>query len=671
MNKRYFFYAFIAIVAGIFVSVLTAFSKITILVIALITLALFKKRFLFILSIVVLTSVTVTTFSHREYRAEYKNITVTGRVTEVRESNDSLSLVIKNCNYGEIENTNVYAHIYEYKYNTEIKEGNLISLTGDAYPIKYDHANPGDVPFSQLYKNMGYSFYVEDFTVLDNKTDVNYLFNSLKDKIRTTIFSSIDSSDAGAVLYAMVTGDKDFISMETVDVFASCGTSHLLAVSGLHIGILLNLFTYFLEKIRVKNLLAVILLGILATVYSAFTGFSSSVLRASLMAMVHALSRLLGGKYDSVNSLCFAGSVILLFEPFRLFDAAFQLSFCACFGIAWIVRYTVRTKIKFLNAILNAGAITFGATIFTLPLQLYYFGTFSVVSIFANMLLVSVASFALMLTFLFIIPAMLWSKLAFLMTLPGFIMGLVVEVSHLLARVPHFTFKPVSLFLALSVLALMVFLTRFIHTENRIKIKAVGAVLLVSTLAFVGVKTFDSNHISINVPYFYGENMCVHLDGDKYYVFGLCNEDSIDRQIKYIYRNTDTVEAVFIMNEKQMTALPIAMEKGLTFNKLYVSPKVKMNKAARMNKARYITEAVYIENGVLTYDEGLIFTYGGKEYLLFDGNATFKKYHLAVTEKPSTRAETIITKGIDTDNARKIYDIDKVGHTRIYIRSIR
>ncbi len=669
MNKRYFFYAFIAVILGISISVLTSFSKITILVCILLSLALFKKRLLFVFSVVTLISVSVTTLSYKE-NTEYKDITVTGTVSEVLESNDSLFLIIRNCSCGEIKNADVYAHISEYKYDAQIKEGNLISFTGDAYPARYAHTNPGEAPFSQLYKDVDYNFFVEDFTVLNDKTDINYLFNSLKDKMRVTVFSSIDNSDASAVLYAMVTGDKDYISKETADVFASCGTSHLLAVSGLHIGILLNLFTYFLEKLRVRSLLAIVLLGVFVTVYSAFTGFSSSVLRASIMAMVHALSRAWGGKYDSLNSLCFAGSAILLIEPFRLFDVAFQLSFCACFGIAWVTQYTVRTRIKIVNAILNAGAITFGATLFTLPLQLYYFGTLSVISLFANMLLVSVASFALMLTFLFMIPAMLLSGLAFLLKVPGFIMTLVVEISRLLARVPHFTFKPVSALLVLSALALMVFFTRFVHIKSRIKIKALGAALLVSVLLSVGTAAFNNNHISLSVPYF-GKNLCVHIEGDKYYVVGLCDETALDRHINYIYRNTHNVEAVFIMNETQMNSLPLAVEKGLTFNKLYVSPDVKMNKLARMNKAQYITETVYIEDGFLTYDGGLVFTHNEKEYLLFDGRKTFEKYFLAVTERPSTRAETVITRGVDTDNAQNFYDIDKDGHTRIYIRRFK
>ncbi len=664
MNKRYFLYFFVAIVLGICASALTAFSKVAILAVLPALLIFLKRKRVLIFLLVTVLSMTVTSFSYKEYTVAYEDITVTGTVEEVREGDDVFSLVVKNCRHGEMKNTKVVVHIYEYYYDTEIKEGNLVTFTGDAFPVKHEPINPGETPFSSLYNDIGYSFDADSFKVVDDGTSIEYLFGTVKNSMRKTLFSAAQSSDAGAVLYAMITGDRSYIGQDVADVFASCGTSHLLAVSGLHVGILLNLITYLFEKLRIRSVITIILLGVFVALYSAFTDFSSSVLRAGIMAMVHALSRLMGGKYDSLNSLGFAGCVILLFDPFRLFDVAFQMSFCACFGIAWVVGHTVKTKIKILNIILDAGAITVGATVFTLPLQLYYFGTVSLVSLLANILLVSAASFALMLAFLLIVPAMLWGGMAFLLKVPCLVIAIVVEISKMLANVPHFAFKPISLPFAIGQLVFIIFLTRFVHLKRKIKLRAVGAVLLVCTLLQVGITAYSSNFIAVNVPFLNDGALCTHIDGQKYYIVGLCSMDAGKRQINYVYRNTDSVEAVFIMNDAHMSALEDAVKNGLEFNALYVAPSVTMNKTARRYKARYISEAVHTKDGYFIYEDGLVFVCGGKEILVYDSGESRKKYDIAVTENLSVKAHTVISKG---DEHRADYDANN-GHVRIYIR---
>ncbi|MFQ7503233.1 MAG: ComEC/Rec2 family competence protein, partial [Alistipes finegoldii] len=142
--------------------------------------------------------------------------------------------------------------------------------------------------------------------------------------------------DAGAVCRAMVTGDRSGITQELRTVYSRSGLSHLLAVSGLHTGIvfaLVNLMLWWLPLLHrghlVRNLLATVCIWL----FVAAAGFSPSAVRAAVMCTMLQFALASASEYVALNALAAAGFGMLLWNPAWLGDISFQLSFIAVAAI--------------------------------------------------------------------------------------------------------------------------------------------------------------------------------------------------------------------------------------------------------------------------------------------------------------------------------------------------
>ncbi|WP_444098479.1 ComEC/Rec2 family competence protein [Alistipes sp.] len=198
------------------------------------------------------------------------------------------------------------------------------------------------------------------------------------------------SPDTRALCLAMAAGEKRALTPELREAYARSGTSHLLAVSGLHVGIVflvVNLLLRWLNLLpgghRWRNIAAVALIWL----YAATAGLSPSVVRAALMFTALQFALASGRGYLSVNILSGTAFVMLLTDPDLLFDLSFQLSFTAVAAIiAWGVPLgrSVRTRFRPLNALtgLLAAGLTAGAA--TAPLIAHTFGTVPLAGLLLN-----------------------------------------------------------------------------------------------------------------------------------------------------------------------------------------------------------------------------------------------------------------------------------------------
>jgi len=205
-------------------------------------------------------------------------------------------------------------------------------------------------------------------------------FESLRN-FMSNVLSEHLSEDKLAVANALVLGDKDFLSAETRKSFASAGAMHVLAVSGLHVGIVLVLLMFFFKqfpRVFSKNR-ALIAALLVIWCYAGLTGLSPSVLRATIMFTILSFSTLIGRKGNNVNTLFFSAFVMLVWEPMYLFDIGFQLSYLAMIGI-FIFHQPISRMFfiyyKPLKWLWEGTSVGIAAQIATFPLSLYYFHQF-------------------------------------------------------------------------------------------------------------------------------------------------------------------------------------------------------------------------------------------------------------------------------------------------------
>ncbi|MDD5132399.1 MAG: ComEC/Rec2 family competence protein [bacterium] len=196
-------------------------------------------------------------------------------------------------------------------------------------------------------------------------------------------------AESSALLRGIMLGEKTEVSREIKDMFAATGVMHILAVSGLNVGMVAVIFFFVLTVLfRCKKKQASFILIFILVIFAQVTGSQASVNRAVVMALVGLAAVILERDRDMLNSLCLAALILLVYDPGNLFNVGFQLSFAATLGI---ILFTPKMMAIFkpLGKIIGGSlAVTLGAQAAVLPLIMYYFHKVSIVSPLTNLAVV-------------------------------------------------------------------------------------------------------------------------------------------------------------------------------------------------------------------------------------------------------------------------------------------
>lgn len=197
------------------------------------------------------------------------------------------------------------------------------------------------------------------------------------------------------IVNALVVGRIESVDEEIQYIFKDSGTSHIMAISGLHIGLIANMIVLLLGKI--SNLKRIIAIFIIIMLYSLMVGGGSSIYRAiSMMAVLYA-SFFLDRDFDIENVVCVLSSIFIIMNPNVIYNASFLLSFGTVLSIRIFTRY-----LKLLLCF-NSVCISIAANILTAPIILFFYGEVSTVSIFGNIVAIPFVMVVLVLDFLSII----------------------------------------------------------------------------------------------------------------------------------------------------------------------------------------------------------------------------------------------------------------------------
>lgn len=213
-------------------------------------------------------------------------------------------------------------------------------------------------------------------------------------------FTHALSARSAAIGRALILGERDGIDAQLRTYFLATGSMHILAVSGMHIGLLilalLKILAFFSRWVSRKQALLLVLL--IVWYYALLTGLSASVLRSVFMFSVLLLSQLSGRQMSQLNALFFSAFCLLLYDPRYLFDLGFQLSYLAMLGI-YLYYEPIRALLQFrwtvLTHLWDGTALGLAATLTTLPLSLYHFHLYPNYAQIANLCLMSLSSLIL------------------------------------------------------------------------------------------------------------------------------------------------------------------------------------------------------------------------------------------------------------------------------------
>ena len=210
-------------------------------------------------------------------------------------------------------------------------------------------------------------------------------------------------SDALSVLSALTLGDRRMLSHEVRAVYADAGVSHVLALSGLHVGIIYILLTYVLRHVSrrrsmrwLSDLVAIVVMWL----FALMVGMPSSVVRAVTMYTLFALARWVSSDRSPISTLSLAAFIMLFVHPFYLFDAGFQLSFAAMASILCLEPHLEqllhrRSLPRVIGYFVSVVCMSLAAQMGTFPLVLHHFGTFPSYFLLTNLLAVPCLSVVL------------------------------------------------------------------------------------------------------------------------------------------------------------------------------------------------------------------------------------------------------------------------------------
>ena len=272
-----------------------------------------------------------------------------------------------------------------------LKLGNTIIFEATIYPLE-EKRNPSQFHYKQYLASQNIHSQVGIRKIISITPDNNrWRWSSIRKHVLNAIDNNF-SQQTKSLAKALLIGYKNELVREQKISFSRAGLSHIMAVSGLHVGFLLLPFWFlipFFWTFKYGKQIGMILLVVILFIYAGLTDFSPSVTRASLVGILLAYGKLFHKVRDSKNLTAVAAVIILLINPSDLFSIGFQLSFGAVYIILLTAPVIQRwlpiwIRLRWYGKPLMIIIISFIVQVGLFPLLAYYFGEFSLIGPFAN-----------------------------------------------------------------------------------------------------------------------------------------------------------------------------------------------------------------------------------------------------------------------------------------------
>ncbi len=327
------------------------------------------------------------------------DVTITGKIVEVA------------------NNKKVY--VKTHTSNNKFLENKKIVITGDVqnYTLGDTLNVKGQIKLFQHKNNFaGFDEYlyeksknaickIDNGTIKVEEKSSNYIHHLINQNINSNI-----NFENREVIRTMILGIDKELSNDLKESYRTAGIYHILAISGLHIGIIYSFLVWIFKRVNfLKNKTYIIIL--LLFYYCYITGNSISTLRAVFMCSLLILSEYVNRKYDILNALYFVAFVLITYNPFLLFSVGFIYSFACVFGISIfredislilsrVLQCNEKIYEKFAKkSFIDAVAVTLSVTLVIIPINIYYFNTFNIFSIIINILIVPFISILVLSSF--------------------------------------------------------------------------------------------------------------------------------------------------------------------------------------------------------------------------------------------------------------------------------
>lgn len=508
-------------------------------------------------------------------------------------------------------------------FNTELKK---ITNSG----------NPNEFNYKRFMYNRGvvYQAFLPDSCLLNlgyhGQLPLKRISKSIQSKIAKLFDASIFSENAKALIVALTVGNKEYISDDMKSSFTNSGAVHVLAVSGLHVGIIYLILNYLLGFMNRSNHLKImktVLVVFFIWMYALITGLSPSVTRAALMFTLINIGTSLNRDISFYNILAGAALIMLVINPLNIFEVGFQLSFLAVGGIVFF-QPLIYNWFSFSNVILDnvykLFTVSLAAQITTAPLTIFYFNQFPSYFWLTNV-------FIIPLVFCLVFLAVLYLSFSWLPVLAvkiGWLLNLLANITNWWVRFvdsfPNSVIENISIgFFSLAALYILLWALSYWLIKRKSKPFIVGASMLLILLGLNIKKQIENKYRNQFIVYNISRQSAFGLysDGKNYLL--VSGESKSNAELPYAVQNhlikSGAINNIDIVPLDSLKSKRISNHNTVTISRLDFNNK----------------EIVLIQNQKLNRDEleklnGDIFLIGtgvfppkaplNTEYIVVDGN---------------------------------------------------
>ncbi len=299
----------------------------------------------------------------------------------------------------------------------ELKTDDILFTNNEFKEIRKS-LNPHEFDYRDYLKKQQIYFQFilnsRDYLIVSDQRTLLGIAHNLREKIQKEFENVNFSKNELSIVKALLLGQRQDISKEQFNQYKNAGVIHILAVSGLHMGIIL-LFLNFLfkpiEYVKKGKILKLILVLICLWFYAFLAGLSPSIIRSVTMFTAIAIGLVSNRRFGIQNSLVISVFILLIVHPQYLFNVGFQLSYTAVFSIIWLQPLFAnnwKPKPIILKYFWSLITVTFAAQIGVLPLSLFYFHQFPGLFFISSIVIIPFLGFILGVGFLIIILGVLY-----------------------------------------------------------------------------------------------------------------------------------------------------------------------------------------------------------------------------------------------------------------------
>lgn len=297
---------------------------------------------------------------------------------KIEEDKMKLELVCKEKLVGSYYFKNDEYKFFKEKVNigsSVIVKGKLVSPKNNTVPYLFNYKK-------YLYnKRVYYTLKIDSIKILNENSNP---FIKLKNRVIKHVNSYKDST----YLYAFILGKTELISDEVLTSYRENGISHLFALSGLHVSIFSSILLFILKKLRFKEILNYVLIFIFLLLFSFITGFSPSILRATLLFFLLGVNKVFYLNIRTLDILYLVFIILVIINPFIIYNLSFILSFTAAFFLIFS-----SDLLKGKNYFVSLFKVSLLSYFASLPLSIYYFGYTNLLGTILNLVFVPLVSF--------------------------------------------------------------------------------------------------------------------------------------------------------------------------------------------------------------------------------------------------------------------------------------